>query len=124
MSELQQIVEQARSAIASTSSIADLEQAKARFLGKSGTVTEQLKTLGKLPADQRPQAGAAINEAKRQVEELIQAKLDELRSQELNRKLAGESIDVTLPGRRQGAGGLHPIARCQERVEKIFASMG
>ena len=124
MSELEKIVEQARAAIAATNSIAELEQVKARFLGKSGSLTEQLKSLGKLPADQRPQAGAAINEAKRQVEGFVQAQLENLRARDLDAKLAAEAVDVTLPGRRQEPGGLHPIARCQERVEKLFASMG
>ena len=124
MSELQQIVEQARAAIAATASIADLEQAKARFLGKSGSLTEQLKSLGKLPAEERPRAGAAINEAKRQVEAIVQEQLDALKARELGAKLALEAVDVTLPGRKQALGGLHPITRCQERVERLFASMG
>jgi len=124
MSELQQIVEQARAAIAATASIADLEQAKARYLGKAGSLTEQLKGLGKLPADERPRAGAAINEAKREVESFVQARLEALKARELDAKLAQEAVDVTLPGRRQAGGGLHPITRCQERVERLFASMG
>ena len=124
MSEIYKIIEQARDAIFATSSVADLEQAKARFLGKSGTLTEQLKSLGKLPADQRPQAGAAINEAKRKVEDFVQAQLEQLRARDLDAKLALEAVDVTLPGRRQGPGGLHPIARAQEHAERLFASMG
>ena len=124
MNDLQRIVDEARSAIAATSSIAELEQVKARFLGKSGTLTERLKSLGKLPAEERPQAGAAINEAKRQVEEFVLSQLDALRARELDAKLAAEAIDVTLPGRRQAPGGLHPIARAQERVEQLFLSMG
>jgi phenylalanyl-tRNA synthetase alpha chain len=124
LKELPQIVDQARSAIAATSSMAELEQAKARFLGKSGILTEQLKSLGKLPADQRPQAGAAINEAKRQVESFVQAQLEALKARELDARLAQEAVDVTLPGRRQEPGGLHPISRAQELVETLFASMG
>src|SRR5439155_19048548 len=110
------IVEEARSAITATSSIADLEQAKARFLGKAGTLTEQLKSLGKLPPEERPKAGAAINEAKRAVEAFVQSQLDQIRARELDSRLAAESVDVTLPGRRQEGGGLHPIARAQEQV--------
>ena len=124
MKELEQIVAQAGSAIAATGSVADLEQAKARFLGKSGTLTELLKGLGRLPAEERPRAGAAINQAKAKIEELIQAQRESLLTRELDRKLAGESVDVTLPGRRQSPGGLHPIMRAQEQVEKLFASMG
>jgi len=124
MQELEQIVADAGKSIAATASIADLEQAKARFLGKSGSLTELLKGLGKLGPEERPKAGAAINQAKTEVEALLQARRDEILAGELNAKLAAEAIDVTLPGRRQGSGGLHPIARAQEQVERLFASMG
>ena len=124
MEELEQIVAEAGKAIAATSSVADLEQAKARFLGKAGSLTELLKGLGKLPADERPRAGAAINQAKVRVEEIIQARRDSILASALDAQLAAEAIDVTLPGRRQGAGGLHPIALAQEQVEKLFGSMG
>jgi phenylalanyl-tRNA synthetase alpha chain len=83
-----------------------------------------MKELGKLPPAEKPKFGAAVNGAKARVEALIQSQRDAILSKELDAKLAGEAIDVTLPGRRQGAGGLHPIARVQERVEKLFATMG
>jgi len=124
MEELQQIVSAARTAIAATSSVADLEQAKARFLGKAGSLTELLKSLGKLPAGERPAAGAAINRAKGEVEALVQSRLEALRATELDTRLAGEAVDVTLPGRSRGEGGLHPITRAQERVEALFRTMG
>jgi phenylalanyl-tRNA synthetase alpha chain len=124
MKELEQIISAAREAIAATSSIAELEQVKSRFLGKSGKLTELLKGLGKLSAEERPKAGAAINSAKGEVEGMLQARREAILAGELDAKLAGESIDVTLPGRRQGAGGLHPIARAQEHVEKLFRTMG
>jgi phenylalanyl-tRNA synthetase alpha chain len=124
MRELEQIVDEAGKAIAATSSVADLEQAKARFLGKAGSLTELLKGLGKLPADERPKAGAAINQAKVRVEEFVQARRESILASALDSQLAAEAIDVTLPGRRQGAGGLHPIARAQEHAESLFASMG
>jgi phenylalanyl-tRNA synthetase alpha chain len=124
MRELEQIVVEATRAFSSTSSVAELEQAKARFLGKSGSLTELLKGLGKLPAEEKPRAGAAINQAKIQVEALVQAARERILAAELDARLAAESVDVTLPGRRQGAGGLHPITRAQEQVEKLFASMG
>src|SRR5690349_23814751 len=103
---LEQIVDEAGRAIAATASVSDLEQAKARFLGKAGSLTELLKGLGKLSADERPKAGAAINQAKSQVEMLVQRQMDALRSRELDARLSAESVDVTLPGRRQSAGGL------------------
>ena len=124
MKELEQIISAAREAITATSSVAELEQAKARFLGKAGSLTELLKGLGKLSADARPKAGAAINEAKVAVEALVTERRAAILAQELDAKLAGESIDVTLPGRGQAMGGLHPIARAQEHVEKLFRTMG
>ena len=124
MRELEQIISDARDAIHACKGIPELEQAKARFLGKAGVLTELLKGLGKLSAEERPKSGAAINQAKTQVEELVRAQLEALRARELDARLAAETVDVTLPGRRQGAGGLHPIALAQEQVEKLFASMG
>ncbi|HET9576312.1 MAG TPA: phenylalanine--tRNA ligase subunit alpha [Usitatibacter sp.] len=124
MEQLEKIVSEAQKAISATASVADLDQAKARFLGKAGSLTELLKGLGKLSAEERPKAGAAINQAKSRVEALIQSQREAILARELDAKLAAESIDVTLPGRRQAPGGLHPIARVQERVEKLFASMG
>jgi phenylalanyl-tRNA synthetase alpha chain len=124
MKELEQIISAAREAIAAASSIAQLEQVKARFLGKAGSLTEMLKGLGKLSADERPKAGAAINQAKGEVEGMLEARRGEILARELDSRLAGEAIDVTLPGRGQGPGGLHPIARAQEHVERLFRTMG
>jgi phenylalanyl-tRNA synthetase alpha chain len=124
MAQLEDILAEAQASIGATRNVADLEQAKARFLGKAGSLTELLKGLGKLSAEERPRAGAAINEAKARVEALLAAQRDALLAAQLDTRLAAEAIDVTLPGRRDGAGGLHPITRAQEHVEKLFASMG
>jgi phenylalanyl-tRNA synthetase alpha chain len=124
MRELEPLIAEAAAAVRATRSIAELEQAKARFLGKSGSLTELLKGLGKLSAEERPAAGAAINRAKSEVERLLAEQRDLLLARELDSRLAAESIDVTLPGRRQPPGGLHPIARAQEHAEKLFATMG
>jgi phenylalanyl-tRNA synthetase alpha chain len=124
MRELEPLIAEAAGAIRATRSVADLEQAKARFLGKSGSLTELLKGLGKLSAEERPKAGAAINRAKAEVERLLAEQREALLASELDARLAAESIDVTLPGRRQSPGGLHPIARAQEQAEKLFATMG
>jgi phenylalanyl-tRNA synthetase alpha chain len=121
---LKEILKQASETIAATSSIADLEQAKARFLGKSGSLTELLKGLGKLSAEERPKAGAEINQAKSEVEALLARQREAILAAELDSRLAAESVDVTLPGRRQSPGGLHPIALAQRQVERLFASMG
>ncbi len=124
MQPIDKIVADARAAFDSAASVADLEQAKSRFLGKSGALTELLKGLGKLSAEERPKAGAAINEAKVRVEALLASRRDAILAAELDLRLAAESIDVTLPGRRQSPGGLHPISRAQEHIERLFASMG
>jgi phenylalanyl-tRNA synthetase alpha chain len=124
MQSIDKIVSDAQAAFAAAPSVAELEQAKSRFLGKSGALTELLKGLGKLPPEEKPRAGAAINEAKVRVEELLLARRDAILAAELDQRLAAEAIDVTLPGRRQSGGGLHPISRSQERIERLFASMG
>jgi phenylalanyl-tRNA synthetase alpha chain len=124
MHPIDKIVSDAQAAFGVAATVADLEQAKSRFLGKSGALTELLKGLGKLSAEERPKAGAAINEAKSRVEELLAARRDAILAAELDLRLAAESVDVTLPGRRQASGGLHPISRAQERIERLFASMG
>jgi phenylalanyl-tRNA synthetase alpha chain len=124
MQELDQIIAEAATAISSTATVADLEQAKARFLGKAGTLTALLKGLGKLSADERPRAGAAINAAKERVEALIASRRDAILAGELDSRLGAEAVDVTLPGRKQGMGGLHPITRAQEHVERLFRTMG
>jgi phenylalanyl-tRNA synthetase alpha chain len=124
MQTIDKIVSDAQAAFAAAATVADLEQAKSRFLGKSGALTDLLKGLGKLSAEERPKAGAAINEAKGRVEALLQDRREAILAAELDQRLAAEAIDITLPGRRQSAGGLHPISRAQERIERLFASMG
>jgi phenylalanyl-tRNA synthetase alpha chain len=124
MQAIDRIIADAQAAFDAAPTVAELEQAKARFLGKSGALTELLKGLGKLPPEEKPKAGAAINEAKVRVEGLLAARRDAILAAELDQRLAAESVDVTLPGRRQSGGGLHPISRAQERIEFLFASMG
>ena len=124
MQAIDKIIADAQAAFEAAPTVAELEQAKSRFLGKSGALTELLKGLGKLPPEEKPKAGAAINEAKVRVEGLLAARRDAILAAELEGRLAAESVDVTLPGRRQSGGGLHPISRAQERIEFLFASMG
>jgi len=124
MQAIDKIIADAQAAFDAAPTVAELEQAKSRFLGKSGALTELLKGLGKLPPEEKPKAGAAINEAKVRVEGLLAARRDAILAAELEGRLAAESVDVTLPGRRQSGGGLHPISRAQERIEFLFASMG
>ena len=124
MNELTQIIEQAKADIDTAGNIADLDQVRVTYLGKKGSLTERLKLLGKLPADERPQAGQAINGAKKIVREAINARRELLDNERINAKIAGEKVDVTLPGRGEGSGGLHPITQTLERIESLFAQMG
>jgi len=124
MSSLDQIVSEARQAFADAANADHLEQVKARYLGKSGSLTELLKGLGKLPPEERKAQGAAINAVKEQIEAALTARREALREVELNARLAEESLDVTLPGRREPSGGLHPVTRTLDRIEALFHSIG
>jgi len=101
-----------------------LDQLRVQYLGKKGELTSLLKSLGQLPAEERPQAGEKINQAKQQVQEAINQRKALLDSQALNAKLAAEAVDVTLPGRGQPSGGLHPVTRTIARIEDFFSTIG
>jgi phenylalanyl-tRNA synthetase alpha chain len=124
MQELEQILDEALSCFAGINDAALLEQAKARFLGREGSLTGLLKGLGKLDPAERPAAGARINEIKQQIEAALQSSRDGIAKQALQQKLASESLDVTLPGRGPNLGGLHPVTRTLERIETLFHSIG
>ena len=124
MNTLDQLVASAIAEFAVASEPAKLEEVKAGYLGKSGSLTELLKGLGKLPAEERKSAGAAINAAKEKVEAALQTRRDALRDVVLQSQLAAEALDVTLPGRGSGRGGLHPVTRTLERIEALFRSVG
>ncbi|HEY3634944.1 MAG TPA: phenylalanine--tRNA ligase subunit alpha [Caldimonas sp.] len=124
MSDLQPVVDSALADFASARTPAELEDAKARYLGKSGVVTEQLKALGALPVEQKKARGAEINVAKQAIDAALGARRAALGEAELERQLAAQALDVTLPGRSRGHGGIHPVSRALERIEAIFASMG
>ena len=121
---LTHIIADAEREIARATDPRTLDEVRVRFLGKKGTLTAQLKSLGALPPDERPAAGAAINDAKRQVQAWLDAREAALRSEQLDESLANERVDVTLPGRRQSNGGLHPVTQALERMEQIFAAAG
>ncbi|MBC7699945.1 phenylalanine--tRNA ligase subunit alpha [Aquabacterium sp.] len=124
MNDLEQLVQSAAEAFAAAATPADLENAKARFLGKSGSLTELLKGMGALSVEDKKTRGAAINQAKQQVEAALTARRQALADEELALQLRAESLDVSLPGRRRGEGGLHPVSLTLERMEAIFGSMG
>jgi len=121
---LDEILPEAEAAFAAADTLPILDQAKARFLGKSGAITEQMKGLGGLPPEARKEAGARINRVKDAVEALLKARREAIQSEEMARQLAAESIDVTLPGRSAGGGGLHPVSRTLRRIEQLFGSIG
>ncbi len=124
MDQLEQIGVSAGAAIAAAGSLADLDEQRVRYLGKKGELTQLLKELGQLAPEQRRERGAEINATKDRLEQAIAARRLELEQAELQRKLGAERIDVTLPGRRQSTGGLHPITRTIERMEAFFSSVG
>ncbi len=124
MNDIDSLVAAAVAEFSGTVEAAQLEQAKARYLGKTGSLTELLKGLGKLPAEQRRAAGAAINGAKERIESALHERREALKRGALEAQLAAESLDVTLPGRGAGGGGLHPVTRTLERIEQLFASIG
>ena len=124
MSDLATLVAQARSEFDACTDPAALENAKARYLGKSGALTDLLKGLGKLSAEERPAAGAAINVAKQQLEDALASRRAALADARLAEKLAADALDVSLPGRGRGTGTLHPLTRVQERIEALFHSRG
>ncbi|MCP3665682.1 MAG: phenylalanine--tRNA ligase subunit alpha [Gammaproteobacteria bacterium] len=122
--DLEQLVDQAKTAIDTVGSLADLDNARVLYLGKSGLLTAQLKLLGKLPKEERPQAGQAINKAKQALQARIEGRKSALEAEALRERLASETIDVTLPGRGLGKGGLHPVTRTLARIEEIFSHAG
>ena len=124
MNDLEQLSRAAQADFSAAPTPAELENAKARYLGKSGRVTELLKALAALPVDEKKTRGAEINQAKSRIEAALQARRDSLAAAELDAQLQAEALDVTLPGRQRGGGGLHPVSRTIERIEAIFASMG
>jgi phenylalanyl-tRNA synthetase alpha chain len=124
MEQLQQILDQALQQFAVISDEAELEQVKAKYLGKEGSLTGLLKGLGKLSAEERPAAGARINQVKQAIETALQQRRETLAHAKLVLKLAAESLDVTLPGRGNSTGGLHPVTRTMERIEQLFHSLG
>ncbi len=124
MTPLDEIVEQAKAAFAAVNALPALDQAKARFLGRNGQITELMKGLAALPPQARKEAGARINQAKAQIEELLKARRKEIEAEALAAQLRQEALDVTLPGRGPGMGGLHPVSRTLERIERLFAALG
>ncbi|MES2958790.1 MAG: phenylalanine--tRNA ligase subunit alpha [Pseudomonadota bacterium] len=124
MSDLDSLVSAAEADFGAAATPADLENAKARFLGKAGRVTDLLKSLAALSVEEKKARGAEINATKQRIETALNARRQALADEELAVQLRAEALDVTLPGRHRGSGGLHPVTRAMERIEAIFGSMG
>jgi phenylalanyl-tRNA synthetase alpha chain len=124
MDNLDALTSDALAAIEQAQDIPGLEQLRVQFLGKKGSLTELLKGLGKLSAEERPKAGATINAAKTRVQDALEARKTILASEAAASRQHDEAVDVTLPGRRQSVGGLHPVTRTLQRIEAIFTSAG
>lgn len=124
MENLDAIVQRALAELSGAADPAALENAKARYLGRSGELTALLKTLGQLPAEARKAAGAQINAAKERVEGALESRRAALSDAQMQARLAQEALDVTLPGRGRARGGIHPVIRSWRRVEEIFRSIG
>lgn len=124
MSSLDELEQAALQEVSSATDAAVLDNVRVRYLGKKGLLTQQLKQLGKLPAAERPAAGQEINRIKQQVQEAIKERDEFLQSAALDVQLAAEQIDVTLPGRGQSMGGLHPVTRTMRRIEQLFLPLG
>ncbi len=124
MQDVEKIVSEAQHLFQGIANADGLEQAKARFLGKAGVLTELLKGLGKLPAEERKAAGALINSAKDRIEAALQERRAAIQNSAMEQRLAVEALDVSLPGRGRGHGSIHPIMRTWRRVEEIFGSVG
>ena len=122
--DLEQLKDDGLKAVEQAGDLKQLDEVRVRFLGKKGAITDLMKGLGKLSPEERPKAGQAINEVKQAIQQAIEGRKEALETEALNAKLASEAVDVTLPGRGQRPGGLHPITRTLERIEELFGQLG
>lgn len=124
MISLEQLEKQALDEVAAAADPAALDAVRVSYLGKKGQLTQQLKQLGALPAAERPAAGQEINRIKARVQQALEARRDELQAAQMDARLASERVDVTLPGRGQPRGGLHPVTITMRRIEALFRPLG
>ncbi|TDF41587.1 phenylalanine--tRNA ligase subunit alpha [Alteromonadaceae bacterium M269] len=122
--QLEAIISAAEAHINDAQDMNTLDAVRVEYMGKKGKLTDLLKSLGSLSAEERPKVGQQINLAKQQIQKLIQARGDVLREQELNAKLQSEKIDITLPGRDVSVGGLHPVTKTINRIQSFFGELG
>jgi len=124
MDQLNQLIDQAKKDFASCSKLAELDHIKSKFLGKSGPITEAMKSLASLSPEEKPKKGAEINQVKKQIEFLLETRKEEISNLELNEKLETEKIDVTLPSRPKMKGSLHPVMNTIDEISTIFHGIG
>ena len=124
MDDLSNLIAHAEKAFANVTDLVALQQVRAKFLGKKGRLTQLLQELGNLPPAERKRVGEKANSVKQQILQLIEKKTDILKQAELAAQLAGEAVDVTLPGRTQSHGSLHPVTKTRQRIEHFFLSIG
>lgn len=124
MTNLEHLISESLADFNACNDMPALENAKAKYLGKTGALTDALKSLGKLSNEERPAAGAAINVVKQAVEAALNARREAILNAEQAKQLAAESLDVTLPARAQSQGGLHPVTLTLKRIEELFHSIG
>jgi len=124
MENLDALMAEGKAAALAATDVKTLDEVRVQYLGKKGHLTQLLKGLGKLSAQERPSAGARINEAKEAVSDVLNARKVELESAALEAKLSAETVDVTLPGREAEVGGLHPVTKVMERIEAFFSRIG
>ena len=122
--DLEALLERASRSISQSEDVAALDAVRVTYLGKKGEITAHLKNLGQLPADERPAAGQAINRVKLEIQELLDARKVELVADALEGRLKSETVDISLPGRRIAAGGLHPVTLTMNRIDKMFGKLG
>ena len=122
--ELETLIKKAETAVNQAADLRALDEIRVEYLGKTGVITDQLKQLGKLPAEERKTAGAEINKAKQMLQAAIEGRKAALETAALAERLAAEKIDVSLPGRGEANGGLHPVTRTMQRIQQIFGGAG
>jgi len=124
MKELDELLQQAETGIQQAADLRGLDHYRVLYLGKKGQLTEYLKNLGHLPEKERPLAGQKVNIIKQKIQTLIDERVTILREAEVVNQLAADSVDITLPGRHQQVGTIHPVTKTRERLEALFTQMG
>ena len=122
--ELDSLLEKATQSIAQSEDLASLDAIRVAYLGKKGEITARLKNLGKISPEERPAAGQVINQVKLHIQSLLEGRKTAISNERIAEKLRNDTVDITLPGRRNKPGGLHPVTLTMSRIEKMFGKLG